>query len=594
MIKGEKKPSHSSGTKSRIKEKGFLGKLRRQKIPQTLAAFIGGGWLIIEVVHWVLIDHYHIPEEWLDVTIVTLAATLLITLTWRWFREGKKRSRRLKAEFFVIPLIVIAAGVLNIHFIRLIQHHEAVSSETSSSLPEVWTNSIAVLPFADLSPQGDQEYFCDGLTEELINALTKIQGLKVMARTSAFAFKGKKDDIREIGRKLGVKTVLEGSVRRSDSLLRVTAQLINVEDGFHLWSEKYDRELSDIFAIQDDIALAIMHKLRLEFSNRDVERVTERQTLMIEAHDAYLRGNYFLRSRTEEGIRSAIQAFNQALTIDPEYASAYAGLANAFTLVQDYAIAPPHELLEKAREAAKKALSLDENLAEAYTAYGLVIQYCDWDWVGAEKAFLKALALNPGFADAHYYYGHMLFRLGRHREAIEAIRTAIELDPYSMIYQRNLGMAYLAARDFDAAIEQLEKAAEMDPEFPLVMTLLGHCYASLSMWPEAEKAFAEDRTLPRWQTEYFLAVIESHKGDPSKLGKHHQEYFQALSLFSPYWVAVFEAELGNVENMYLWLTKAVEKKDNWLSYINVLPYFDRFHSEPRFKDILKKIGFTGY
>ena len=237
--------------------KGFLLELRRKRIIATLAGFVGGGWLIYEIVHWILVVHYHLPEKLLDITLITLVGILLCTLTWRWF-AGRKKPRKFKPELILIPLVFSLTILLDIN---LILHLKGPESKTFPA--SQWKNSIAVLPFVDMSPQKDQEYFCDGMTEELINRLSNIRELRVPARTSAFIFKGKAEDIREIGRKLNVEKVLEGSVRKEDSQLRITVQLVNVSDSYHIWSETFDRELTKVFAIQDEIALTVADKLKL-------------------------------------------------------------------------------------------------------------------------------------------------------------------------------------------------------------------------------------------------------------------------------------------------------------------------------------------
>ncbi len=266
--------------------RSFFLDLRKKRIIEILAAFIAGGWLIIEFVDRILVAHYHFPDKTIDITFITLLCALICTLIWRWF-SGREEPRKFKLELVLIPLVVLITVLLDIN---LLLHLKGPEPETVPA--SKWKNSIAVLPFVDMSPQKDQEYFCDGMTEELINRLSNIKELKVPARTSVFFFKGKAQDIQEVGQKLKVNTVLEGSVRRAGNALRITAQLINIADGYHLWSETYDRELRDIFAIQDEIALTVADKLKLTLLGDEKTKVTKRNTDNIEANILYLKGKY--------------------------------------------------------------------------------------------------------------------------------------------------------------------------------------------------------------------------------------------------------------------------------------------------------------
>jgi len=265
------------------------------------------------------------------------------------------------------------------------------------------TPSIAVLPFANMSASVENEYFCDGLSEELLNALAKIEGLKVAARTSAFSFKGKNVNVDEIGRALHVSTILEGSVRRAGNRLRITVQLVNVTDGYHLWSERYDREMRDIFDVQDEITLAVVDALKVKLLGEEKATVLKRYTHNAEAYQLYLRGRFYTYKRTPKDSQHAIVYFNQAITIDPNYALAFAGLADAYALLSSYGGAPPVEAMPKAREAALKAVLLDNNLAEAHAALGVILTEYDYDFAGAEREFKRAIELNPNYATAHHY-----------------------------------------------------------------------------------------------------------------------------------------------------------------------------------------------
>ncbi|MFC2169931.1 hypothetical protein ACFLRM_05140 [Acidobacteriota bacterium] len=354
-----KSAKRSSTPSKKYPPGSIMGKLRKRRVIETLAAFAGGGWLTWEAVHWILVEHYHFPEQLLDITLVTLIGALLCTLAWRWF-GGIKTKRTVKPELILIPIVILVVAFLDIRFIKQIEPETVIETR--------WKNSIAILPFVNISPEEGQDYFCDGITEELINRMSKIKELKVPARTSVFAFKGKEIDIREVGQKLNVDKVLEGSVRKAGNRIRITAQLINISDGYHVWSERYDRELEDIFSIQDEISLEIIEQLKIELLGDTREGVVKRYTENIEAYNLYLQGRFLWNKRTEEDIYKAIDFFNLALKEDPNYALAYTGIADSYTTLVSNDFISSKEGLPKAKDAASKALEIDNMLSEAHNS----------------------------------------------------------------------------------------------------------------------------------------------------------------------------------------------------------------------------------
>ncbi|MEJ2722384.1 MAG: protein kinase, partial [bacterium] len=354
---------------------------------------------------------------------------------------------------------------------------------------------IAVLPFADVSQKKDQDYLCDGIAEELINHLAKVEGLHVVARTSAFSFKDKNEDIREIGRRLGVETLLEGSVRKAGDRLRITAQLINATDGYHLWSERYDREMEDVFTIQDDITMAIVDKLKITLLGKEKDALVKRHTEDVEAYNLYLKGRFFWNKRTETGYLKGLEYFRQATEQDPSYASAYAGVADSYDLLGWYGYLSPQEAFPRARQAAEKARDLDDSLAEAHASLGWISTNYDWDWKSAEKEYNRALELNANYATAHQWYAEFLTYMGRHDDSVLEMRRALELDPLSLIINNDLGQVYYFARRYDEAIFQLRKTLEMDPGFVVAHFFLALAYAQKSMYDEALRAAQRAMTL---------------------------------------------------------------------------------------------------
>jgi TolB-like protein/Tfp pilus assembly protein PilF len=322
--------------------------------------------------------------------------------------------------------------------------------------------SIAVLPFTNLSADPDQEYFCDGMAEEIINALTHVEDLRVVARTSAFAFKGESIDIREIGKKLDVESLLEGSVRKAGSRVRITAQLVNVADGYHIWSEKYDREMEDIFGIQDEISLAIVDRLRVKLLGRHKAELTKHHTKNLEAYHLYLKGRYLWNRRTKGALNKAVGYFKQAIEKDPGYAYAYFGLADAYEILYSYGHIPLEEAYPNAKKAVLRALELDDSLAGAHTSMAQVKKTFENDPEGAEREFRRAIELNPGYATAHHWYSILLRSTGRFREAVEEGERALELDPLSPIIPMLVANLRLCAWDWDGAEELYRHALEID------------------------------------------------------------------------------------------------------------------------------------
>jgi serine/threonine protein kinase len=320
----------------------------------------------------------------------------------------------------------------------------AQSGLAASPMPEEESSpSIAVLPFTNMSADPDQEYFCDGLAEELINALTQIEDLHVVARTSAFSFKGQQLDVREIGRKLNVATVLEGSVRKAGNRLRITGQLVKVADGYHLWSERYDREMDDVFAIQDEITLAIVDKLKPRLLGEEKAKLAKSRAVDLEAYNLYLRGRWFAGQLAQEAFEKAIECYNQAIKKEPDYAPAYAGLADCHTWLPFVGPFESKKIMPKARKAALKALQLDDNLAEAHSSMALIKSLYDWDWESGEREYKRAIELNPGVAFIHQRYAMFLMYMGRHDEAINEAERALELDPLSPLQPRRRSGVFL-------------------------------------------------------------------------------------------------------------------------------------------------------
>ncbi len=492
--------------------------------------------------------------------------------------EKKKENRFMKVDEILFDLKNIGIG----------------KPKVEKAKEMTWKNSIAVLPFTDLSPKKDQEYFCDGLAEEIINALNKIKDLRVVARTSAFSFKGKELDISKVGKQLNVDTVLDGSVRKAGNRLRITAQLINIIGDYHLWSEKYDRDMEDIFAIQDDISQAIVTKLKIKLIGDERALLTKRYTENLKAYHLYLKGRHFWNKRTKQSLKQSIGYFQQAIKIDPDYALAYAGLADAYNILGSYEMLPPLEAYPKAKEAAMKALEIDDKLAEAYTSIARVKNRFDWDWSGSEEHFKKAIELNSSYAMGHSWYSILLRSLGRFDEALTIINKALEIDPLSLPINTTIGSIFYFAQNYDQAIMQCKKALELDSNFTWAHAVLASAYLQKSLFKEAIAEFKKAVSLSRASTWYVAELAHAYavKGDKNKalntldelLEQSKKDYVPVAE------IAMIYTGLNNKEKAIEWLEKAFIERSDKLVNLKVEPRLANLRSEPNFKALLKKMG----
>jgi adenylate cyclase len=453
-------------------------------------------------------------------------------------------------------------------------------------------NAIVVLPFADLSPDRDQEYFCDGMTEEIIDSLTKIGGFRVVARTSAFSFKGKQQDIREIGKKLNVGYVLEGSVRKDGSRLRVTAQLNSVNDGYHLWSETYERELKDVFTVQDEISRSIVNTLEVRLASSS--RPTRPPPGNLETYDLYLQGRYHWSRWRMEGAEKAIQYYEQAISKDPKYAPAYAGVADSYTWLGFFGALPPNQAMPKARQFAQKAIELDPSSAEAHTALAFVKALYDFDWPGAQKEFQQAIQANGNYAQAHFGYSiAYLGPSGKPAEALREMQLAKDLDPLSLIINTYLGVTFLMNNQLSAAANQYKSALLLDPNFAEAHLNLANLYMNTR---DFAKAYAELDKIkdepPQWRIDLQRASIEASEGRKVEALAlvHRWENPPSGDFVRPSSIATVYSILEDRENTVKWLEKAYADRDGMLAYLARDHQTGRFSSDPRAKAVFAKIG----
>jgi adenylate cyclase len=449
---------------------------------------------------------------------------------------------------------------------------------------------IAVLPFVNFSPDQADEYFSDGMTEEVIASISNTQGLRVIARTSVMKYKGANKPVSEVAKELGVASVVEGSVRKAGHKVRISVQLVDASSEEPRWSQEYDRDLEDVFAVQTDIARKVAEALRVR-----VLGAAARPTASREAYVYYLRGRQAWNRRDEAGLKDAVGLFQMALASDPNYAKAYTGLADSYATLALLELVAPNEAYPKAKEAVGRALSIDPLLAEAHTSLGLMRFQYDWDWKGAEEEFREAVRLNPSYAPAHHYYADFLKAMGRFDEAVAEIEKARELDPLNLAINTGVGHVLYLSRRYDEAIAQYKRAVELDPKFMLTHVWFGRPYLEKGMYAEA---ISELETAVNLSGESTLALAMLGHGFASAGRK--SEAMAALAKLEArakaryvpsYWIAVIYSGFMDREHTLPWLKKAFEERSSWLVWTNVEPRFDWLRGDPEFAAMMESMRF---
>jgi TolB-like protein/tetratricopeptide (TPR) repeat protein len=455
--------------------------------------------------------------------------------------------------------------------------------------------SVAVLPFANLSPDPTNEYFSDGMTEELITALSRVEGLRVAARASSFAFKGKPLDVPEVAQKLNVGSVLDGSVRRAGQRLRVTAELVDARDGTRLWSDRYDRELRDVFQVQDELARAIVGALRvpLKITSRSDTALVRVGTRDPAAHDLYLQGRFLWNQRTYEALRSAARYFERAIERDSNYAEAYAGLADSYLLLPQTGHAPPNDMFPKARRTAERALALDSTIAEAHASLALLRAY-SYDWRGAEVEFRRAIALNRSYATAHQWYSSYLGAVGRREQSLAELERARALDPLSRVIARNLGVRLATLGRYDEALQQIRSALELDPNLAGTHISLCWVYRLRHLYQEAIRACERGVAIegPNEARMGLVANVYAAAGDTARAAKivRDLEARSRREYVSPLEIAIGYLGLGDTDRMFAWLDSAYAARDPFLITSINLPVWDQVRVDPRFTRLRARMG----
>jgi TolB-like protein len=514
---------------------------------------------------------------------------------------GVKASRRRPWFWVGNCATVVLALVAAVFLLRLRTASPPVSS--TANIPE---KSIAVLPLENLSQDPENAYFADGIHEEILTRLAKISELKVISRTSAAKFRASPETLGAIAEKLGVANILEGSVQKSGNAVRVNVQLINARSDVHLWAETYDRSLTDVFQIESDIAKAIANKLKAKLTGLEEEVIATQPTQNSEAHQLYLKGRYFWNKRTSDGLKTAIDYFNQAIEKDPAYGPAYAGLADAYAVLPNYSQTSGKEAYPKAEAAALKALEINDNLAEAHISLANIRMWHRWGRE-AEPEFKRGLQLNPNYSTGHQWYSIYLSVLGRNEEAIAEMEKARELDPFSIIIATELGCPYLYSKQYDRAIEYFNKALEMDPAFPFAHFALAEALDRKGSYNEAIEAHNKAIELARRGGAFDLAGGDAPRawyaltgplqntytarGGPNywqhRLESRKQSYQQGTTTATA--IAETYAILGDNEQALAWLEKAFNESDDFLVFVNIQPEFENLRPHSNYQALVEKI-----
>jgi TolB-like protein/Flp pilus assembly protein TadD len=508
-----------------------------------------------------------------------------------WWHQGRKRletdapaTATSRARRYIWPvataaLLVLAGGTYLRNWLRSGNHQTQI-------------DSIAILPLANLSRDPGQDYLADGLTEALTTDLGKLSALRVISRTSTARFKGTSKSVPEIARELGVDALVEGAVQRSGDRVRVTAQLIEARTDRHVWAETYDRELRDVLTLQADVARAIAVQVRGKLT--PVSATRGAMLSNPEVYELYLKGRYARDEGREEGLKLAFEYFQQALEKDPQFAPAYAGLADCYARLPFYSEMRPGEAFPKAKAAALKALALDQELAEAHASMAYVKTYYDWDWAGAEDEFRKALALNPNYAEAHHSYSRFLASLGRVDEARAELRRAQELDPLSLLVQANKGVISYFGRQYEQAIQELQTVMGLDPKFFVPYWGVGLCYEQLGRYEDAVAQLQTAIDLSGRGANGIASLghaygLAGRRNDAQKILAELAERSRKRYV-SSYQLALVNLGLQQTDEAMTQLENAYQERSTLLTYLKMDPRFDPLRSEPRFKDLLRRIG----
>jgi serine/threonine-protein kinase len=560
-----------------------------RRVPHILGAYLLSAWALVEFVNW-LVVRYGGNGAWVDALFIALALQAPLVAYLAWFHGRPGRDRWYRAQWTAVALSLVAGTALGALAFQLAP---TTGPGSAASVVPTAPNTVAVLPFEDLSEAQDAAYLADGFSTEIGSALSRLTDLRVVSRSSSFQFENQPDDIRKIAAQLGVANVLEGSIRRSGDRIRVNVQLNSAADGFEVWSDSYDRQLADVFAIQDEISVAVVNALRLHVPAGLIGNAADNHSKNLEAYDHYLRGRFFWNERTLEGLQKAEEQFQAAVAIDSTYAAAYAGLSDVYVSYYDYGFLSLDETNAKGKESAEKALALNPRLAEAHTSLAhLDLHY--WRWTEGERRFRRALELDPNSAQAHHWYALALTALGHVDQAVDQLRIARNLEPLSTLMNADFGMALLGAKRFDEAVEQELKTLELDPTNRTAMWILGLSYEGMGRYEEAIAQFESTLALNPASINMKSSLAHTY-ARVNRTEDAERLLAELLSRsedaeFPAYTIAVVNVGLGNHDEALRWLEKTYEQNSGWVRYLKVDTRLDPLRSDPRFTALIEKIG----
>jgi TolB-like protein/Tfp pilus assembly protein PilF len=593
-----------------VNVRSFLTELKRRNVYKIAVAYAVVAWLVIQAAS-IFLPAFNAPQWAMQIVILILVVGFPIALVFSWAFEITPEGIKLESEIeadasithhtgrkivaLTIVLAVIATGLLIFQFVRAKTWPERQSNgSTSPSASAMSNKSIAVLPFDNLSGEPENAYFSEGVQDEILTRLAKIAELKVTSRTSTQRFKSAPNDLRQIAQQLGVANILEGSVQKANDQVRVNVQLINALTDAHLWADTYDRKLTDIFAVETEIAKTIADTLQAKLSGSEQHAIAARPTENTEAHQLYLKGRFFWNKRTGNDLRKSIDYFQQAIAADPNYALAYAGVADAYVFLPGYTAGAPGDCYPKAKEAALKALELDDTLAEAHTTLALAMWYHSFDFSHANREFQRAIELNPNYATGHQQYGNnILSALGRFNDAIAEGKRAVELDPLSLVINADLGMNYYYARRYDEAVAQLRKTLEMDAGYYYAHVNLGQVLAAKGALDEAILEYQKARALN--DDPFVLGLLgnayarSGNKTEALKILEQVKEVSRHRYV-STYSFAIVYLALGDNEEALRWLERCYQDRAGAdIGWIRVDSMLDLLRDDPRFEALAEKI-----
>jgi eukaryotic-like serine/threonine-protein kinase len=583
-----------------MKIDNFFAELKRRNVYKVAVAYAVVGWLLVQITTQVF-PIFEIPNWAMRLIVLAIIIGFPISLVIAWAfeltPEGLKRTEdvdlaaqtRTKPHAWIYVVIVGALLSVGLFFIG----RYTAQNNTGAARTESPAKSIAVLPFDNATRNADTEYLSDGISEALINSLSELPQLKIIARSTAFRYKGKQIDPQSVGRDLKVQTVLMGVVRQLGDRLNVQVDLVDAVTGSQLWGQEYERKLVDVLAVKQALVREVTEKLRLKLTGEQQQRLTQRDTTNPEAYQFYLRGRYYWNKRTAENLTKAMEQFQQAADKDPNYALAYVGLSDSYVLLENYAGTPANETLPKAKAFAERALQLDNSLAEAHTSLGYVYNGL-WRWEEAEQEFKRAIELNPNYPNAHHWYSLCLLDLGRIAEAKAEIKRAHELDPLSLIIGTTVTYAYLAEGDAKFAGAQSKKVVELDPNFSRGHEYLGLAYLKEARYSEAiaelQKA-VELSGRERWPLRdlgYGYAISGKRAEAEAIIKELVGKYENGRALGQD--LAAVYAGLGEKDQAFAWLEKDFQTRSGLLGWTRWAPAFESLRSDPRYADLLRRMG----